>query len=144
MTFLSPVGARFPGGAPPKGASEIIVVELYKQGRTLIEAARSALPAVASERTVGLFAGVPTLAPALWCTRLSLPFFSIQKLEALFACAASRRRRGQPLLSPRRLAVWCIARRLAVDAPVIVEKVPGMASDIEYFQGSPNPIVVPS
>ena len=107
--------------------------ELFTQGRKLVEAAWSCVPAEPSIQTRDLLPQLPESEHSLWCTRLALPFFSSREIAALINQVEEAKVANGKHPTPRRFVVWCISHHLGLTGRQVSGKIPAMHSDEAHF-----------
>ena len=129
--FLKSISARRGKGRPPTVTTGEILAALYREGTDLLEVVWAGFTAGPSDATQAFLADHGIVEPTdqeFWAKRLALPVFSARELEAV-----GRSEGGVKWLTPRRLAIFFLARRLDLSSPHVARRVVG-ADEEEAFK----------
>ena len=128
--FLKRISARRGKGRPRRAVSQEMLESLYQQGSDIIEVVWAVLPTHQSSATREFLADHGITDPTvqnLWATHLALPVLSVRELAAVHRYQGSSK-----WLTPRRLAVLFLARRLGVDAAHVARRMVGSDEEEEF------------
>ena len=141
--FLQAVTTASTGGRMRTGPHPDLAKALSRELRELLQVAIDALPFTASVPTCNLLKsqGVADAEVTLWVLRLAFPVLSKVELGVLLdsvnPTARPKFRGGKP--TPRRLAVWILARRLGMDTKSFGRRVCGSTDEIYFSDPLNNP-----
>ena len=141
--FLRGVTTAATGGRMRTGPHPDLANALFRELRDLLRLVVKALPFAASGPTCDVlkFHGVVAAEIPSWVLRLALPVLSKVELAVLLDSVNSTTRprfRGGKL-TPRRLAVWILARRLGMYAKSFGRRVGGSTDEFYFSDPLNNP-----
>lgn len=136
--FLKRISALRGRGRPPRVTGDEILEPLCREGTDLLEIVWTGLGAGPSDATREFLADHGIADPTeqeLWAKRLALPVFSARELAAV-----GRYGGGGKWLTPRRLAIFFIARRLNLRGPHVARRLVGTDEEEEFKRHRDLPI----
>ena len=136
--FLQSISARRGRGRPPRATSNRILTALYREGSELLEfvwTAHAAAPSATTQECLADHGITDPTEQGFWATHLALPMLSTRELTAVYRYAG-----GEGWLTPRRLAILFISRRLDVDGPHVARRVVGSDEEEEFSHHGDLPI----
>ena len=128
--FLKSISARRGKGRPPSVTANKILKALYREGTDLLALVWPVFGADPSDATREFLADHGVEEPTqqeFWVKRLALPVFSARELDAIGRCE-----RGAEWLTPRRVAILFLARRLDLEGPHMARRVVGSDEQEEF------------
>jgi hypothetical protein len=149
--FLTEIDVRHGKGTRQKGPPPNLVAALFAEGKQLLSLCWDIFPFSISRRSEEVLrqalgdAGddTPVEELCLWSARLALPVLSCPEILALKSQREEARSMGKQgwRPTPRRFAVWVLARRLRLDAKTLARKVLNAAESVQFDpQLRPNPV----
>ena len=128
--FLNRISARRGRGRPPRVTTDEILTALFREGADLLDIVWAGFTAGPSDATRAFLADNGIAGPTeqeFWAKRLVLPVVSARELAAV-----GRYGGGGQWLTPRRLAIFFLARRLDLRSPHVARRVVGADEEVEF------------
>lgn len=139
--FLKSISVKLQRGRPPDGPDRAVLQALVDEGESLLDVCWQELhrPRLdpRARRVLERYGAATEDGQNLWAARLALPHLSRHEILALQALAADRRRRHETRATPRRIAVWLVARRLQIQPPTVSRKVDGSSAAEQHPRHNP-------